>query len=444
MNVNDFMQGIISKNPGELAFHQAVREFVENVIPFINDNTIYIKHKIMERIVEPERVIMFKVNWVDDAGEIRTNRGYRVQMNSVIGPYKGGLRFHPTVSLDTLKFLAFEQTFKNSLTTLSLGGAKGGSDFDPKGKSDNEIRKFCECFMLELSRYIGPNLDVPAGDIGVGGREIGYLFGHYRKIKNEFTGTITGKGTSWGGSLLRPEATGFGVIYFLEEMLKKINTTVKGKTIAVSGFGNVAWGAVMKATELGAKVVTISGPDGYIYDPDGIKGEKIDFMLELRYSNKDIVKPYADKYKVKFIPNKRPWEVPVDIAIPCAIQNELGKEDAQNIIKNKTICVVEGANMPCTIDAIKLFHEAKILYAPGKAANAGGVSISGIEMAQNSLHLSWTSEEVDERLKQIMKSIHDTCVKYGNEQNGYINYMKGANIGGFVKVANSMIEQGLV
>lgn len=439
-----FFAEIKRKNPAESLFHQAVQEIVETLVDFIQANPKYQTEKILERLCEPERVIMFKVPWVDDKGEIQINRGFRIEMNSCLGPYKGGLRFHPTVTLDVLKFLAFEQVFKNSLTTLSLGGGKGGSDFDPKGKTDREIMQFCYSFMSELYRHIGPNTDVPAGDIGVGGREIGYLFGQYKRLKNEFSGVLTGKGLNWGGSLLRPEATGYGVVYFTREMLHQKKKDFIGKKVAVSGFGNVAWGAVKKATELGAKVVTISGPDGYVYDPNGISGEKIDYMLDLRYSNKDIVKPYAEKFNVEFYENRRPWEVKADIALPCATQNELDVNDAENIIKNGYLCVTEGANMPCTLEAIKLFRKERILYAPGKASNAGGVAVSGLEMAQNSLHIPWSSSEVDERLKIIMKNIHSTCVHYGIQEDGYVDYMKGANIGGFVKIADSMIEQGVV
>lgn len=444
IELQEFMAMVIKKNPGENVFHQAVLEVVETLIPFIEKNPVYADHKILERIVEPERVIMFKVPWVDDNGKLQINRGYRIEMNSALGPYKGGLRFHPTVSLNTLKFLAFEQVFKNSLTTLSLGGGKGGSDFNPKGKSDNEILQFCYSFMSELFRHIGPQTDVPAGDIGVGGRELGYLFGQYKRLKNEFSGVLTGKGLGWGGSLLRPEATGFGVVYFAEQMLKCVNESISGKRIAVSGFGNVAWGVVKKATELGGKVVTLSGPDGYIYDPEGISGEKIDYLLELRYSNRDIIQPFADKFNVEFFPGKKPWVVKADIAAPCAIQNEIDEEDAKNIIDNSYRCVVEGANMPCTNESIKMFQNAKLLYSPGKASNAGGVAVSGLEMAQNSLHLSWTSNEVDDRLKQIMQEIHATCVKYGKDNDGYIDYVKGANIGGFVKIADAMIDQGII
>ncbi|WP_291861280.1 NADP-specific glutamate dehydrogenase, partial [Marinilabilia sp.] len=398
---------------------------------------------ILERMTEPERVVMFRVPWVDDKGEVQVNRGYRVEFNSALGPYKGGLRFHPSVTLSGLKFLGFEQTFKNSLTSLPMGGGKGGSDFSPKGKSDNEIMRFCQAFMAELFRHIGPNTDVPAGDIGVGGREIGYLFGMYKKLKNEFTGVLTGKGREYGGSLIRPEATGFGAVYFVREMLKEKNDTLKGKTVAISGFGNVAWGAALKASELGAKVVTISGPDGSIYDPDGISGSKIDYLLQLRASNMDVVEPYAEKFGVEFLRGKKPWEQKVDIAIPCAIQNELNEDDAKTLIENGCYLIAEASNMGCTADAAALAAE-KIMFAPGKAVNAGGVAVSGLEMSQNSMRISWTREEVDEKLNQIMNNIHATCVRYGKSPDGKINYVKGANIGGFVKVAEAMLAQGVV
>jgi len=441
--VKAFMDDVIAKNPGEKEFHQAVMEVVESIFPFIIENPKYIKEKILERMTEPERVIMFRVPWTDDNGEVQINKGYRVEMNSAIGPYKGGLRFHPSVSISILKFLAFEQVLKNSLTSLPMGGGKGGSDFDPKGKSDKEVMHFCQSFMTELQRHIGPNTDVPAGDIGVGGREIGFLFGQYKRLRNEFTGVLTGKAIQWGGSLIRPEATGFGVIYFTNEMLHLKNDSIKGKTIAISGFGNVAWGAISKATELGAKVVTISGPDGYVYDPEGISGEKIDYLLYLRATNNDIVEPYAKKFGVNFFEGKKPWEQKVDIAIPCATQNELNAEDAKRLIANKVQCVTEAANMPCTYDAVEAFQKHKILFAPGKAANAGGVAVSGLEMSQNSMRYSWTSKEVDAKLHQIMKDIHATCVKYGKEGD-YVNYVNGANISGFVKVADAMLAQGLV
>lgn len=442
-NLNDFMNEVKKRNPNEFEFHQAVQEVSESIIPYINEHPEYHGFNVLERMSEPERVIQFRVLWMDDYNKIQMNRGYRIEFNSAIGPYKGGLRFHPTVNLSILKFLGYEQVLKNSLTTLPMGGGKGGSDFDPKGKSDNEVMRFCQAFMSELYRHIGPDTDVPAGDIGVGGREIGYLFGMYKKLKNEFTGVLTGKGLSWGGSLIRPEATGFGVVYFAEEMLKTKGTTFEGKTVAISGFGNVAWGAALKATELGAKVVTISGPDGYIYDPDGVKGDKIEYMLKLRYSNKDIVEDYAKEFNVKFVPGKKPWEVKVDVALPCATQNELNGDDANTLVKNGCMCVCEGANMPSTPEAVEVFHKAKILFSPGKASNAGGVATSGLEMSQNSLRMSWSREEVDQKLHTIMKNIHQNCVDHGTKD-GYIDYVKGANIAGFVKVADAMIAQGLV
>ncbi|MBU4445206.1 NADP-specific glutamate dehydrogenase [bacterium] len=443
-SVEDFMQMVVAKNPAEKEFHQAVHEVVEFLWDFVQENPVYQHHKILEQIIEPERTIIFRVPWRDDRGDIQINRGYRIEFNSAIGPYKGGLRFHPSVNLGILKFLGFEQVFKNSLTTLPMGGGKGGSDFDPKGKSDNEVMSFCQSFMTELFRHIGPNTDVPAGDIGVGAREIGYLFGQYKRLKNEFTGVLTGKSLNWGGSLIRPQATGFGCVYFAKEMLKTCGESFKGKRVAISGFGNVAWGAALKVNDLGGKVVTLSGPDGYIYDPDGVSGEKIDYMLELRATNDDVVAPYASKFdSAEFIQGKRPWEVDVDIALPCATQNELDKEDAENLVKNSCICVCEGANMPCTPEAIEVLLNNKLLYAPGKAANAGGVAVSGLEMSQNSMRLSWTREEVDRKLHSIMVSIHETCVKYGKDGD-FINYVKGANIGGFIKVADSMIAQGCV
>ena len=442
-NLNDFMNEVKKRNPNEPEFHQAVHEVAETIIPYINDHPEYHGYKLLERMSEPERTVQFRVLWMDDNGQIQMNRGYRVEFNSAIGPYKGGLRFHPTVNLSILKFLGYEQVLKNSLTTLPMGGGKGGSDFDPKGKSDNEVMRFCQAFMSELFRHIGPDTDVPAGDIGVGGREIGFLFGMYKKLKNEFTGVLTGKGLSWGGSLIRPEATGFGVVYFAQEMLKTRGTSFEGKTVAISGFGNVAWGAATKATELGAKVVTISGPDGYVYDPDGISGEKIDYMLKLRFSNKDIVEDYAKKFNVKFVQGKRPWEVKVDVALPCATQNELGLEDAKTLVENGCMCVCEGANMPSTPEAIEVFLKAKILYAPGKASNAGGVATSGLEMSQNSMRLSWSTKEVDSRLHEIMINIHQNCVNHGTEGD-FTDYVRGANIAGFVKIADAMIAQGLV
>ncbi len=443
--INEFMALIESKNPNEPEFLQAVREFAETVIPFISERKKYDGKNILLRIAEPERSIIFRVPWVDDKGEIIVNRGFRIQMNSAIGPYKGGIRFHHTVNLSVLKFLAFEQVFKNSLTTLPMGGGKGGSDFDPEGKSDGEIMRFCQSFMTELCRHIGPDLDVPAGDIGVGAREIGYLFGQYKRIRNEFTGVLTGKGLAYGGSLIRPEATGYGVVYFTDQMLRTIGHEVKGKRVAISGFGNVAWGVALKVNELGGKVVTISGPDGYIYDEEGISGEKIDHLLEMRATGDNRAERYLEKYpNAVFHKGKSPWEVKVDIAIPCATQNELNGEDAQKLIDNGVLCVTEAANMPSTLDAIKLFLDNKVLFAPGKAANAGGVAASGLEMTQNSIRLNWTSEEVDLRLKDIMVGIHNQCKKYGAEEDGYVNYVKGANIAGFVKVADAMLAQGVV
>ena len=442
--VEQFMADIVAKNPGEVEFHQAVREVVESVAPYVLENPQLIKMKVLERIAEPERVILFRVPWVNDKGEVQINKGYRVQMNSAIGPYKGGIRFHSSVNLSILKFLAFEQTFKNSLTTLPMGGGKGGSDFNPKGKSEMEIMRFCQSFMTELSRHIGADTDVPAGDIGVGGREVGYLMGMYKKLTRECTGVMTGKGLDFGGSLIRPEATGYGGLYFVNQMLATRGLDISGKTVAISGFGNVAWGAALKATELGAKVVTISGPDGYVYDPDGISGEKIEYMLELRDSGDDIVEPYAEKYpSATFYPGRRPWEQKVDICLCCATQNELNGEDAQRIIDNGVICVGEISNMGCTPEAIELFLEHKMLYAPGKAVNAGGVATSGLEMSQNACHISWSAAEVDKKLQYIMYSIHEQCVKYGRQPDGYINYVKGANISGFMKVANAMLAQGI-
>lgn len=445
MNVDKIMIGLERKNPGELEYLQAVREVLESLETIVNENPQFEAAGIIDRLVEPDRVLMFKVPWVDDSGKVQVNRGFRVQFNGAIGPYKGGLRFHPSVNLSILKFLGFEQIFKNALTTLPMGGAKGGSDFDPKGKSNNEIMRFCQSFMLELWKIIGPETDVPAGDIGVGGREIGFLFGMYKKLACEHTGVLTGKGINWGGSLIRPEATGFGVVYFTQEMMKTRGLSLEGKTVTVSGFGNVAWGAITKCTQLGAKVLTISGPDGYVYDPDGISGEKINYLLELRASNQDIVKPYTYLYpNAQFVQGKRPWEVKCDIALPCATQNELGKEDAEQLVKNGCVCVCEGANMPSTPEAIEVFLENKILYAPGKASNAGGVATSGLEMTQNSMKLNWNAEEVDMRLHQIMRNIHDACVKYGKSEEGFVNYMKGANIAGFLKVANAMLDQGII
>ena len=445
MNLEKIMTDLEKKHPGEAEYLQAVREVLESIEEIYNENPQFESAGILERIVEPDRILSFKVPWVDDNNKVHVNLGYRVQFNNAIGPYKGGLRFHPSVNLSILKFLGFEQIFKNSLTTLPMGGGKGGSDFDPKGKSNAEIMRFCQAFMLELWKIIGPETDVPAGDIGVGGREIGFMYGMYKKLAREHTGVLTGKGINWGGSLIRPEATGFGTVYFAQEMLKTKNQDFKGKTVAISGFGNVAWGAALKVTELGGKVVTISGPDGYIYDPDGISGEKINYLLELRASNQDIVKPYSYEFpNAQFHQGKRPWEVKCDVALPCATQNELGKEDAQTLVKNGVMCVAEGANMPSTPEAIEIFQEHKVMFAPGKAVNAGGVATSGLEMSQNSMKLNWTIEEVDMRLHQIMKSIHEQCVKYGTQNDGYINYVKGANIAGFLKVANSMLDQGVL
>ncbi|MBN1118590.1 MAG: NADP-specific glutamate dehydrogenase [Bacteroidales bacterium] len=444
MQINDFMSKVIAKNPGESEFHQAVKEVAESLLEFIEANPKYKHAKILERIVEPERVIMFRVPWLTDDGEIQVNRGYRIEMNSSIGPYKGGLRFHPTVNLGILKFLAFEQVFKNSLTTLPMGGGKGGSDFDPKGKTDNEVMRFCQSFMTELSRHIGPDTDVPAGDIGVGGREIGYLFGQYKRIRNEFTGVLTGKAIEWGGSLIRPEATGYGAVYFAQEMLKTRNLDLKGKTCVVSGSGNVAQYAVEKLIHFGAKPVTLSDSSGYIYDKDGITTEKLAYVFELKNIRRGRIKEYADKYGVEYIEGKTPWNVKCDAAFPCATQNELNEEDAKVLIANGCIAVSEGANMPSTPEAVEVFIAKKILYGPGKAANAGGVSVSGLEMTQNSMRLPWSREEVDARLQEIMVNIHSTCEKYGKEKDGFINYVNGANIGGFIKIADAMIAQGLV
>ena len=441
--IESFMADLQRRNPAQEEFIQAVREVVESVIDVVNDNPQYIGNRILERITEPDRVISFKVEWEDDEGNIRVNRGYRVQFNNALGPYKGGLRFHASVTEGTMKFLGFEQTFKNALTTLPLGGGKGGSDFSPKGKSDAEILRFCRSFMTELYKYIGPDTDVPAGDIGVGGREIGYLYGQYKRIAGENTGVLTGKGYGWGGSLVRPEATGYGTMYFAESMLEEKGDSLKGKRVAISGFGNVAWGAAVKATQLGAKVVTISGPDGYIYDEEGVGSpEKWAYMQRLRASNNDVVKPYAQRFKASFVEGKKPWEVPVDLAFPCAIQNELGKEDAETLVSNGVRYVVETSNMGCTLDAVDTLKRNKVLFAPGKAANAGGVAVSGLEMSQNAMHLHWTAEEVDERLRGIMKSIHSECVKYGKEDDGYVDYAKGANIAGFIKVADAMCQLG--
>ena len=445
MKVNEILANLEAKHPGEKEYLQAVKEVLLSVEDVYNKHPEFEKAKIIERMVEPDRIFTFRVPWTDDKGEVQTNIGYRVQFNNAIGPYKGGIRFHASVNLSILKFLGFEQTFKNALTTLPMGGGKGGSDFSPRGKSDAEIMRFCQAFILELWRNLGPDRDVPAGDIGVGGREVGYMYGMYKKLAQEHTGTFTGKGLDFGGSKIRPEATGFGACYFVRNMLKTMGEDFAGKTVAISGFGNVAWGAATKATQLGAKVVTISGPDGYIYDPDGISGEKIDYMLELRASGEDIVAPYAEKYpNATFYPGRKPWEVKVDIAMPCATQNEVDKEDAENIVKNKVMCVGEVSNMGCTPEAIDLFITNKIPYGPGKAVNAGGVATSGLEMSQNAMHLSWSEKEVDDRLHEIMNNIHEQCVKYGTEPDGYINYMKGANIAGFMKVAHAMMGQGVI
>jgi glutamate dehydrogenase (NADP+) len=442
--VSKLLADLKAKNPAEPEFHQAVEEIVESLDVVLQRHPEYRSAKILERMVEPERVIMFRVPWMDDQGEIHINRGFRIEMNSAIGPYKGGLRFHPSVNLGILKFLAFEQVFKNSLTTLPMGGGKGGSDFDPKGKSDNEVMRFCQSFMSELFRHIGPDTDVPAGDIGVGTREIGYLFGQYKKLKNEFTGVLTGKGLNWGGSLIRPEATGYGGVYFAHEMLKTKGMDIEGKTFVVSGFGNVAWGVVQKINQLGGKVVTLSGPDGFVYDEDGVRGEKVDFMLKMRASANDRVQDYADKFKVKFFPGKRPWGIKADVAMPCATQNEIFEDDAKEIIKNGCKCVCEVANMPTTLEAYKIFKQAGILFAPGKAANAGGVAVSGLEMSQDSMRLPWPKEEVDHRLHQIMTKIHDTCLSTAERFGAKGNYVSGANIAGFLKVADAMLDQGLV
>ncbi len=443
--IEAFMERVSAKNSHEPEFLQAVQEVAEAVIPFIEANPKYKKARILDRIVEPERTIMFRVPWLDDEGNVQVNRGYRVEFNSAIGPYKGGLRFHPSVNLSILKFLGFEQIFKNSLTTLPMGGGKGGSDFDPKGKSDNEVMKFCQSFMSELSRHIGADTDVPAGDIGVGGREIGYMFGQYKRIRNEFTGVLTGKGRNWGGSLIRPEATGYGTVYFAKEMLATKNESFQGKTVAISGSGNVAQYACEKATELGGKVVTLSDSKGYIYDADGIDADKLAYVMDLKNVQRGRISEYVKKYpSAVFVEGKRPWEKDVDIALPCATQNELNGEEAKSLTSNGVICVAEGANMPCTPEAIEEFHNSKVLFAPGKASNAGGVATSGLEMSQNSLRMSWTSKEVDEKLHAIMVSIHEACVAYGRLDDGSIDYVKGANIAGFVKVADSMIDQGVV
>jgi len=438
------MEGVRAKNNHEPEFLQAVQEVAETVIPFIEDHPRYKKAKVLERMTEPERTIMFRVPWLDDAGNVQVNRGYRIEFNSAIGPYKGGLRFHPSVNLSILKFLGFEQVFKNSLTTLPMGGGKGGSDFDPKGKSDNEVMKFCQSFMSELARHIGANTDVPAGDIGVGGREIGYMFGQYKRLRNEFTGVLTGKGLNWGGSLIRPEATGYGCVYFTKEMLAAKDESLNKKTVVVSGSGNVAQYAIEKATEMGAIVVTASDSSGFIYDANGITEEKLDFLKELKNVKRGRISEYADKFGCEFYAGKTPWGIKCDVALPCATQNELNGEDAKELVKNGAMAVAEGANMPCTPEAVEVFHANKILFAPGKASNAGGVATSGLEMSQNSLRINWTREEVDAKLHTIMVDIHHSCQKYGTESDGYVNYVKGANIAGFVKVADAMLAQGVV
>lgn len=443
--VDRFMSELIARNPGEKEFHQAVREVVESVASYVTAYPHFIDLKILERMTEPERVIIFRVPWMDDRGEIHINRGFRVQMNSALGPYKGGIRFHASVNLSIMKFLAFEQVFKNSLTTLPMGGAKGGSDFNPRGKSDAEVMRFCQSFMTELYRHIGPDTDVPAGDIGVGGREIGFLFGQYKRLRDEFTGTLTGKGLGWGGSLLRPEATGYGVCYFAQEMLALKGESFEGKTVLVSGSGNVAQYAAQKAMRLGAKVVTLSDSDGFVHDPDGLDEEKLKFVLNLKNVRRGRISEYAAQYPgAKYFPGERPWGIPCDIALPCATQNEIEAADAERLLAGGCGCVVEGANMPTTPEAIALFQKARILYSPGKASNAGGVATSGLEMTQNSIRQKWTAEEVDAHLHRILSEIHASCLKYGREEDGYINYVKGANIAGFIKVANAMADQGLV
>lgn len=443
--VEKFMDELVAKNPGEKEFHQAVREVVESVADYVVEYPHLMGQKILERMVEPERVVMFRVPWTDDRGEIHINRGFRVQMNSAIGPYKGGIRFHASVNLSIMKFLAFEQTFKNALTTLPMGGAKGGSDFSPRGKSDAEVMRFCQSFMTELQRHIGPDTDVPAGDIGVGGREVGYLFGQYKRIRDEFTGTLTGKGLGWGGSRLRPEATGYGVCYFAQDMLATRGETFEGKTVLVSGSGNVAQYAAQKAMRLGAKVVTLSDSDGFIYDAEGLTEDKMQYVFELKNVRRGRIREYAEKYpEAVYYPGERPWKIACDIALPCATQNEIGEDDAETLVKGGCFCVVEGANMPTRPEAIAVFQKSRLLYSPGKASNAGGVATSGLEMSQNSIRNQWTAEQVDNELHRIMSDIHKACLKYGTEPDGYINYVKGANIAGFIKVANAMIDQGLV
>lgn len=445
MIVKDILNSLEAKHPGEQEYLQAVQEVLESIETMYNENPQYEAAKIVERIVEPDRILTFRISWIDDSGNVQTNLAYRVQFNNAIGPYKGGIRLHPSVNLSILKFLGFEQIFKNALTTLPMGGAKGGSDFNPKGKSDNEIMRFCQAYMLELWRFIGPSTDVPAGDIGTGGREIGFMYGMYKKLQQENSGVFTGKGLNWGGSLIRPEATGFGGIYFTKEMLDTKNDTFAGKIVALSGFGNVTWGAALKLTEFGAKVVTISGPDGYIYDERGLDADKINYLLFLRASNNDIVAPYAEEFpEAKFYPGEKPWGTKCDIAIPCATQNELNGEDAAKLIANGVQYVAELSNMGCTPEAVHTLQKAKVMYAPGKAVNAGGVAVSGLEMSQNAMKLNWTKDEVDAKLLQIMTSIHTVCIKYGTEDDGYINYVKGANIAGFIKVADAMLDQGVI
>ena len=442
-SIEHFMDYVQSRNPGEHEFHQAVNEVVVSLWSFLKDNQNYLHNRVLERMIEPERIIQFRVPWTNDKGEIEINRGYRVEFNSAIGPYKGGLRFHPSVNLSILKFLGFEQVFKNSLTTLPMGGGKGGSDFDPKGKTDNEVMSFCQSFMTELSRHIGPDTDVPAGDIGVGGREIGFMFGQYKRIKNEFTGVLTGKGLDWGGSLIRPEATGYGCVYFAQEMLKTVGDDLNGKNVIISGSGNVAQYATEKVNHLGGKVIALSDSSGTIYDNDGINEEKLEWIMDLKNNKRGRIKDYVDKYKVKYLDGERPWNIPCDIALPCATQNEINAKDAEELIKNNCRVVSEGANMPSDPEAIDVFLENKLLFGPGKAANAGGVATSGLEMSQNSMRIQWSRNEVDDKLHNIMKNIHNSCLEHGNED-GNINYVKGANIAGFIKVADAMLDQGVV
>lgn len=444
MKTDLLISALEAKHPGEREYLQAVSEVLLSIEDVYNEHPEFERVKLIERLVEPDRIFTFRVPWTDDKGEVHVNLGYRVQFNNAIGPYKGGVRFHPSVNLSILKFLGFEQTFKNALTTLPMGGAKGGSDFAPRGRSESEIMRFCQAFMLELWRNIGPDQDVPAGDIGVGGREVGYMYGMYKKLAREHTGSFTGKGMEFGGSILRPEATGYGALYFVKQMLADHGLDIAGKTVAVSGFGNVAWGAVKKATEMGAKVMTLSGPDGYVYDPAGVTGEKIDYMLELRLSGEDIVEPYAERYGVEFFPGRKPWEVKADIALPCATQNELDADDARQLVENGVQCVAEVSNMGCTAEAVDYFVGHKMLFAPGKAVNSGGVATSGLEMTQNAMHLSWTAEEVDARLHRIMSDVHQQCVQYGRSSESYVNYVKGANVAGFMKVARAMMAQGVL